>query len=143
MAMPGPKRLADLARLVIHTEDVRFGRWESLDLRGDAAGEGFESDAMPGEIQGSESLVEGDGALASLRGPSAREQVFPIGGRAGTQDLLIGEVAGLPHPGDVLGEDSQVAGHGGIAWEAENLSDSLENSIHNYFVIHKENACIQ
>ena len=139
----GPKRLAELARLVIQAEDVQFGRWDAQgsNLGGDAAAQGLEVDAVALGEKESESGI-GAVPLAPLGGPAAREEVFPVSGGAGIKDLLIGEVPGFSHPGDVLGEDSQVASHGGIAREAENLSDSLENGIRNYFDVHKENACI-
>lgn len=140
----GPKRLADLARLVIRHADVEFGRWaEPSRLRGDAPAQGFEGDAMAGHVQGAEGLVKGDGPSATLRGPTAHEDVLPVSGGAGIKDLLIGQVPGLPHPWNVLGEDSQESGHSGIARQAANLTNSLENGIGNYFIVHKENACIR
>jgi hypothetical protein len=39
--------------------------------------------------------LKGYGAFASLRGPAAREDEFPIAGRTSVKDLLIGQVPGF------------------------------------------------
>jgi hypothetical protein len=80
--------------------------------------------------------------LPAVGGPSAQKDENPILRRAGVKDLLIGKGARFALPGNVLREDTQVAGHGGIAREAVQLPNPVKNGIRNYFIGHKKNACI-
>lgn len=95
----GPHRLADLARLVIRSSDVEFGRWAEVSrLRGDAA-QGFEGDAVAGQVEGAEGLVEGDGS--ALRAGFAQEDARGKAGDLGS--LGDGGEAGIHPTGFELG----------------------------------------